>query len=186
MSGKDQLGLDIRALRNARKMTLDAFSQQLGRSIGWVSQVERGLSVPTMDDLRAIAGVFDVPMSMFFGTAHAPEVERGRIVRSKARRVIGAQESGLIETLISPDLTDDFEVVHSTFLPGAEMSEPIARPTTTEVGYLVSGQLDLWIDGDSFVVATGDSFRIRGNSYRWANPYDVPAVAVWVISPPVY
>lgn len=185
MSQSDQLGLDIRALRNARKMTLEVFSQRLERSIGWVSQVERGLSIPSMDDLRAIAAVFDVPLSMFFGTTNAPEIERGRIVRGQARRAIGAQDNGLVETLISPDLTDDFEAVHSTFLPGATLSEPIARPTT-EVGYLISGQLDLWIDGDSFTVATGDSFRIRGHKFRWANPYDVPAVAVWIISPPVY
>ncbi|MEL6481261.1 MAG: XRE family transcriptional regulator, partial [Pseudomonadota bacterium] len=34
--------------------------------------------------------------------------------------------------------------------------------------------------------ATGDSFRIREEPFRWANPYEDPAVVVWVISPPVY
>ncbi|MEN8895718.1 MAG: XRE family transcriptional regulator, partial [Yoonia sp.] len=32
----------------------------------------------------------------------------------------------------------------------------------------------------------GDSFRIRGQHYRWANPHDEPCVAIWVIAPPVY
>ena len=32
----------------------------------------------------------------------------------------------------------------------------------------------------------GDSFRIRGERFEWINPYDEPAVAIWVIAPPVY
>ena len=31
-----------------------------------------------------------------------------------------------------------------------------------------------------------ERIRIRGESFRWANPYDEPAVAIWVIAPPVY
>lgn len=185
MSNAVKLGRDIRALRNARKMTLEKMSQQLGRSVGWLSQIERGLSVPTMEDLREIASLFDVPLSLFFGTTEAPENEQGRVVRAAARRQIGAYDSGLVETLISPDLTDDFEVIHSTFKPGAEIAEITKRPTT-EVVYLISGSLDLWIEDEKYIISAGDSFRIRGDSYRWANPYDIPAVALWVISPPVY
>lgn len=185
MPDSHDLGRDIRALRTTRKMTLETLSQKLGKSVGWVSQVERNLSSPSMEDLRDIARVFEVPMSLFFGTADAPEEERGMVVRAAARREIGAHENGLVETLVSPDLTDDFEMIHSTFQPGAALSEAIQRPTT-EVAYVISGQLDLWIEDKKFTVSAGDSFRIRGDSYRWANPYDAPAVAVWVISPPVY
>ena len=179
------LGKDIRALRSARKITLDDLAQRLGRSVGWVSQIERDISTPKMDDLRQIAEAFDVPLSLFFGQTKAPANEQGKIVRSQARREIGEYESGLIETLVSPDLTDDFEVVHSTFLPGADRKDTISRPTS-EVAYLISGKLDLWIEGEFFTIESGDSFRIRGSADRWANPYNVPALAIWVISPPVY
>ena len=179
------LGKDIRALRKSRKMTLDDLAQQLDRSVGWVSQIERDISIPTMDDLRQIAGVFGVPMSLFFGTATAAVSEQGRVVRSAARRAIGERESGLIETLVSPDLTDDFEVIHSTFNPGSLIETPVKRPTT-EVGYLISGKLDIWIEGEAFTVEAGDSFRIKEAAFRWANIYDAPAVSVWVISPPIY
>ena len=54
------------------------------------------------------------------------------------------------------------------------------------VVYLLSGRLDIWIGDQGFTVEAGDSFRIRGADYRWANPYDDPACAIWVISPPVY
>ncbi|MFQ5623301.1 MAG: helix-turn-helix domain-containing protein [Paracoccaceae bacterium] len=179
------LGADLRALRRARGITLEEIARKLGRSVGWMSQVERDISQPGIADLRAIAGALGVPMSLFFGQADAPEEERGRIVRARARRRIGSGPAGLVEELLSPDLTDDFEVVHSVFEPGAVLPREQTRPTQ-EVGYLVSGRLTLWIGGREFALNPGDSFRIRGEPHRWANPHDKPAVAIWVIAPPVY
>ena len=133
------LGEDLRALRTTRKMTLEDLAQKLGRSVGWLSQIERDISPPRLSDLRQIAGIFEVPLSIFF----------------------------------------------STFQPGSSRTNRISRPTQ-ELAYMISGKLDIWLDDDAFTVTTGDSFRIRNASYRWANPYSDPAVAGWVISPPVY
>jgi transcriptional regulator with XRE-family HTH domain len=179
------LGADIRALRKARGLTLADLAAHLDRSVGWISQVERDLSEPSISDLRQIARCLGVPMSMLFAHSAAPAQEQGYIVRAGARRPMGSGEEGLIEELLSPDLTDDFEVVHSTFQPQSRMQTPAQRPTQ-EVGYIVSGQLDLTIGGRAFTVGPGDSFRIRGEEFRWSNPYNTPAVAIWVIAPPVY
>ena len=179
------LGADIRALRKSRGRTLSDMADTLGRSVGWLSQVERDKSDPSISDLRQIAAALNVPMSMLFGHAAAPAEEQGYVVRSGARRPMGSGEEGLIEELLSPDLTDDFEMVHSTFQPHSAMQTPAQRPTQ-EVGYIISGRLDLTIGTRRFTVGPGDSFRFRGEPYRWANPYDQPAVAIWVIAPPVY
>ncbi len=124
-------------------------------------------------------------MSIFFGVADAPDHERGLVVRGASRRKIGERDSGLFEALLSPDLSDDFEVIHSTFMPGSSLEQSRQR-ATSEVVYLMSGKLNIWIDEQPFTIETGDSFRIKGAEYRWANPYDEPASAIWVISPPVY
>ncbi|MCK8484281.1 XRE family transcriptional regulator [Aliiroseovarius sp. S2029] len=179
------LGADIRALRKSRGLTLSELAAGLGRSVGWLSQVERDMSDPSISDLRAVAQALGVPMSLLFAHASAPAGEQGYVVRAGARRPMGSGDEGLIEELLSPDLTDDFEVVHSTFKPRSKMQTPALRPTQ-EVGYMVSGRLDLTIGGRPFTVAQGDSFRIRGELHEWANPYDEPAVAIWVIAPPVY
>lgn len=179
------LGADLRSLRKSRGLTLEDMAQALDKSVGWLSQVERDISTPRMRDLRRMAGLFDVPLSLFFGRHDVPEEERGLIVRANSRRTVGVFDSGLVETLLSPDLTDDFEVIHSTFQPGSRREENMQRDTQ-ELAYMVSGRLDVWIDDRPFSMAKGDSFRLRGQSYRWANPYECPAVAVWVISPPVY
>jgi transcriptional regulator with XRE-family HTH domain len=181
----DSLGADLRALRKARGMTLQGMADALGRSVGWLSQVERDLSEPSITDLRHIAATLDIAMSTLFRRGAAPAEEEGYVVRSGARRPIGSRTAGLVEELLSPDLTDDFEMVHSTFQPHSQITDPVTRPTQ-DVGYLISGQLDLDIAGRRFTIGPGDSFRIRGEPFRWLNPYDAPAVAIWVIAPPVY
>lgn len=179
------LGADLRALRKARGLTLTEIAARLGRSVGWLSQVERDKSDPSISDLRQIAECLGVPMSMLFAHSSSPADEQGYVVRAGTRRPMGSGEEGLIEELLSPDLTDDFEMVHSTFKPRSKMQTPANRPTQ-EVGYMVSGRLELTISGRQFSVGPGDSFRIKHEPYQWSNPYDEPAVAIWVIAPPVY
>jgi len=178
------LGADLRALRKARGLTLQGLADMLGRSVGWLSQVERDKSVPSIIDLRDMARHLDVSVSSLFRAAASPE-DAGFVVRKSSRRPIGSREAGLVEELLSPDLTDAFEVVHSTFEPGAELRQAVSRPTQ-EVGYVTSGRLRLWIGDQMFNLNAGDSFRIRGEPFRWANPHADPCVVVWVIAPPVY
>ena len=179
------LGADIRALRKARGLTLMDLSDILGRSVGWLSQVERDKSEPGVNDLRYLAKALDISVSSLFGAGPAPVDEAGFVVRKDSRRPIGSREAGLVEELLSPDLTDDFEMLHSTFEPGAKLIPAVSRPTQ-EVGYILSGQLKLWIGDAEFSLFPGDSFRIKGEQFRWENPADEPCKVIWVIAPPVY
>jgi mannose-6-phosphate isomerase-like protein (cupin superfamily) len=51
---------------------------------------------------------------------------------------------------------------------------------------LIKGRFEIWIDGKQFSLNAGDSFRLRGQQFRWANPYDEVCDIVWVIAPPIY
>ncbi|MDF1669427.1 MAG: XRE family transcriptional regulator [Roseovarius sp.] len=179
------LGADLRALRKSRGLTLIDLAEQLGRSVGWLSQIERDKSELSISDLRQIAKALGVPMSLLFAHDSAPAQEQGYVVRASARRPMGSGEEGLIEELLSPDLTDDFEVIHSTFQPHSRLKIPTQRPTQ-ELGYVISGKLDMRIGEQNFTIGPGDSFRIRGDLHAWDNPYDDPTVVIWVIAPPVY
>ena len=64
------LGADLRALRKARGLTLQAMAGALGRSVGWISQVERDLSEPSIKDLQQFAAMLDVGMSTLFQSWH--------------------------------------------------------------------------------------------------------------------
>ncbi len=178
-------GRELRGLRKARGLTLAELALALGRSVGWLSQVERGVSEPAIRDLRRAADFFGLPLGFFFRNDDAPAEERGRIVRAAARHPLGTGEDGLVEELLSPDLGGSFELVRSVFKAGAALPQPQQR-STEEAGYVVSGTLELEIDGTWFRLAPGDSFRFAGEAHRWRNPGATDAVVVWVISPPVY
>jgi transcriptional regulator with XRE-family HTH domain len=184
-TGERLLAGDIRTLRKARGLTLAEISLKLGRSVGWVSQVERGLSMPSLGDLRALAALFDVPVSLFFSHDVPDERERGVIVRGARRRLLGTNETGLVEELLSPDLSGSFEMLRSVFAPGAELKVEARRPTE-EAGYVVSGIFEIEIDGVWHKLGAGDSFRFEAKPFRWRNPGTEPAVVIWVVSPPVY
>ncbi|PLP60526.1 XRE family transcriptional regulator [Mesorhizobium loti] len=184
-TGEHFLAADIRALRKTRGLTLTEIALKLGRSVGWVSQVERGLSVPSLGDLRALADLFEVPLSLFFSHDVPEENERGAVVRAGRRRLLGTSESGLVEELLSPDLGGSFEMLRSEFAPGAELKKATTRPTE-EAGYVTSGTFEIEIDGVWHTLGEGDSFRFAGKPFRWRNPGTVPAVVIWVVSPPVY
>ena len=184
-SGDVLLAGDLRALRKARRMTLADLGARLDRSVGWLSQVERGLSDPSVEDLKRLAQAFGVPLGLFFRHEAPHEREKGVVVRAGRRRLLGSSESGLTEELLSPDLGGSFELVRSEFAPGARLSQPSLRQTE-EAGYVVSGRFDVEIDGTWHELGPGDSFRFRQKPFRWRNPGIEPAVVIWAISPPVY
>jgi len=178
------VGRDIRALRKSRNMTLDQFAKEIDRSVGFVSQLERDLSEPSIQDLRRIAGVFDVSLSFFFGNAGQVSSDP-RIVRCDARRRLGNEEAGLTEELLSPDLGGSFQLIRSVFAPGSALEQPAHR-NTEEAGYMISGNLDIELGGKWHTLRAGDSFRFSNEPYRWRNSGKKPAIAIWAISPPVY
>ena len=123
------IGSEIRDLRKAKGLKLAELAFRIGRSIGFMSQIERGLSEISVQDLRRIAATLDVPLGWFFMHEDTPQDERGYVVRAVNRRILGSAEAGLTEELLSPDLGGDFEIVLSTFEPGAALSEAALRAT---------------------------------------------------------
>lgn len=179
------VGADIRALRKSRGVTLADMAETLDRSIGWLSQIERGQTEPGIPDLRKIARLFEIPTSFFFRNELAEDDECGMIVRAHSRGALGSRQDGLVEELLSPNLSGDFEMIRSEFEPHSKSELISARPTQ-EGGYLISGALTLWIGDKAHHLNAGDSFQFQNETYRWENSGDEPAIALWVISPPVY
>jgi len=178
------LAADIRRLRKARGLTLAGLAAQLGRSVGWLSQVERGISLPSFADLRALANHFKVPVSFFLTPAAPDDKEQQVVVRAGRGRRLAAGQMGVTEELVSPDLGGRFEIIRCEFAGGTALPQRRKR-SAEEAGYLVSGTLEIEIAGEWYKLSEGDSFCVRGEAFRWKNPGAGPAVVIWVVSPPV-
>ncbi|MEM9104773.1 MAG: XRE family transcriptional regulator [Pseudomonadota bacterium] len=179
------IGRDIRAIRQSKGMTLTEMADRLGRSIGFLSQVERGISALSTEELHEVAQLFGVPLSWFLVLSDVSETERGVITRAGLRRMSGDTEGGLAEELLSPDLSGSYEVIRSVFAPGAKLEKPTLR-MTEETAYMVAGTLDVRIGERHFTVQAGDCFRFKEEEFSWENRSGEPAVAIWVVSPPIY
>jgi transcriptional regulator with XRE-family HTH domain len=180
-----RLSRDLRALRQAKSLTLAQISERIGRSVGWMSQVERGLSMPTLADLRRLADQFGVPMSLFYTREQPADTDGEIVVRSDARRVLGHVEDGLVEELLSPSLAGSFQMRRRIFAPNSA-SDSLVRLDAEEAGIVLSGSIEIEVDGVPQQLGPGDSFRFKGKPFRWRNDGDEEAVVIWVQSPPVY
>ena len=87
--------------------------------------------------------------------------------------------------LLSINLTNDFKVMHTTFIRGARLVKPFTIQTQ-EVSYLISDKLDISIVGRCFSIQPGDGFRIRGEAFKYADPYKEPAVMFFLIAAQFY
>jgi transcriptional regulator with XRE-family HTH domain len=180
------IGGQIRELRKIKKLTLTQLAQATGISVGYLSQIERNQSRLPIGVLKRLSDVLGVHMNWFFnGNVHATADERDLIVRKANRRRLTFTGLGIVEELLSPNLSGPLELLLSTIQPGADSGE--YSHDGNEAGVVVSGRLELWVDGKRFELEEGDSFSFSSTSqHRCVNPGKVPAKVVWVITPPHY
>jgi len=181
------LGAKVRLLRRARRTTLQDLAAKTGLSIGYLSQVERDLSSPSVKALRDIATALGVNISWFFEAPEtAPAGERQYIVRAGNRRHLRFR-SGITDSLLTPSLAGQIELLLSRFEAGASSGKEPYTHQGEEAGIVIQGQLELWIGTDRFLLAEGDSFNFQSTlPHRYRNPGTTEAVVIWSITPPSY
>jgi transcriptional regulator with XRE-family HTH domain len=179
-----RVGHQIRDLRKSKKITLSIMAKRIGRSVGYVSQVERGVSALPIPVLQAISDVLAVNISWFFHTdSQIPLEELNYIVRSNKRRSLNFSGTGIKEELLTPRLSGQLQLILTTLAPKAGNDEPRHRKGE-EAGYIQSGTLELTIDDEVFMLKAGDSFSLTGDSPHWVRNPSVSesTVIVWTIA----
>ncbi len=179
------VGRQIRELRRVKRMTLQELADAAGISIGYLSQIERNQSKLPIGVLKKISDILGVHMNWFFHVNDGPVQEKDVVVRASNRRKLTFTGLGIQEELLSPNLSGPLEMLLSTIEPGADSGD--YSHDGAEAGFVVAGQLDLWVAGQFFRLQEGDSFSFNSAEiHRCANAGDVPAKVVWVITPPHY
>jgi transcriptional regulator with XRE-family HTH domain len=189
MPGFDDPGIGekVRLLRRSRQITLQDLAEKTGLSIGYLSQVERDLSSPSVKALRDIATALGVNISWFFEAPESARAgERQFIVRVGGRRHLRFR-SGITDSLLTPSLNGQIELLLSRFEAGASSGGEPYTHQGEEAGIVIRGQLELWIGADRFLLAEGDSFNFQSTlPHRYRNPGDTETVVIWSITPPSY
>jgi transcriptional regulator with XRE-family HTH domain len=179
-------GAEVRGLRKARQMPLAELARLTGLSVGYLSQVERNRSTPSVKALSAVANALGVTVGWFFsGGGAGPREEKGIVVRRDNRRRIIFRE-GFVDYLLSPGLDCAIELLISHFKPGATTGEPYSH-RGEEAGLVLKGRLEVTVGERSFVLEEGDSFDFQSNEpHGYRNLADGETVVVYAITPPSY
>lgn len=181
------IGAEIRDLRKAKRLTIKAMAEATGLSIGHLSEIERGVSTPSIKALHDIARALGVTIGWFLHNVEdSASAERQHIVRSSNRRALRFS-SGVTDELLSPNLRGQLELLMSRFPPGAVGADEPYNHVGEEAGLILSGMLEMWIGEECFILNEGDSFAFPSTSpHRYRNPGEVEAVVIWAITPPSY
>ena len=180
-------GRQLHELRRARGLTLKELSIASGLSIGLLSQLERGISAPTIRSLQAVSKALKIPPSWFFQTQDGAEPGEQSIIVRQGRGRLMAFSDDFRKELVTPDLSGALEGLLVTIEPGGSSGPRPYHHPGEEMGFVLSGEMELWVEEVRYHLQTGDSFRFRSERpHRFANPGAKPARVLWVVTPPFY
>ncbi len=163
----DKIGKRIRALRQARHLTLKELADQCGLSASFLSQVERGLSSASIASLHTIAEIMGVPLGTLFQdadrrssgvTKRTRRTAKNGVVKHTEEPLIRLSNAMIKYTFLSNDFPGrQFEIVIGEIQPG--ISYPLVPHEGEEFGYVLDGKLKLAIEGQTYALGPGDSYH---------------------------
>lgn len=182
---KSQIGERLRLRRKLRGMSLKQVSEGAGLSVGMLSQVERGLAVPSVKSMRAICAALDMPVGWLFEASAEEHAEHDDyVVRENARRELSYDDGSLRKQLLTPDTQPQIQMLRFLMRPGADSGEPYSNTEGGKCGLVVQGTLGLQLDGQSLVIRQGDSFAFPAwTMVRFWTIGDDPCEVIWVVAP---
>ncbi|WP_405680215.1 cupin domain-containing protein [Streptomyces sp. NBC_01238] len=179
----DGIGQHLRRERLERGFTLEKLAEKTGLSRSYLSNVERDVNSPTINTLRTIVDALGTTLSQLF---HAVDRERRVLTRPDQRvELTRAGVEGVTYTLLNPKHGGKLEMMMLEVVPGASSGDNPHTHSGEEVGLLLSGELEYWVDGVHYRLQPGDCVSFDSSvPHRYSNPGDVPAVCVWSETPP--
>jgi len=175
-------GQRIRELRRERQISLKELAEKTGLSIGFLSQMERGLSSPSLRTMTLVADVFGVSLGALFAQLEGSDGEAAIVVRSGERPAINLWRSGMTKQLLTPsDSKGSLNVTLVRLAPRASTGDELYTHKGEEAGLILSGTMTLVVENRTFSLDAGDSFRFASTrAHRFSNPTDSETVVVWV------
>lgn len=176
------VGERIRLLRKVRGRSLKEVAERSGLSVGFLSQIERGLSSASIRALARIADALEVGIADVFPTDVGMDDAQRITARMAERKRVTLADTGMVKDLLTPFAQiPRLDIYILTLEPGGNSGDEAYGHYGEEAGYIMEGGLELVVDGKKYILGEGDSFRFSSNRpHRFSNPGDRIAKALWV------
>lgn len=172
MNMKGDLGAELRAVREAKKLSLRAVAAAVGISPSLLSQVETGKTHPSVSTLYTLVTYLGVSIDELVGNeppvvavpptapgAPPQLVQRVSAVQKAADAPTIVMENGVTWERLAVGGFGIVDPLITTYAPGGSSSieGKLMRHQGIEYGFIIEGELTLKLDFDTFVLTAGDS-----------------------------
>lgn len=185
----DGIGQKLRQRRKVKQLSLADVAEEAGLSIGLLSQIERGISAPSLRSLSMICAALSMPLRWLFENEQAGNSEEAQVVvRHTQRRKMDLGASGMSKEILSPDAITGIQLMRFVLHPNSKPVDGL-KPTTNgaKAGTVIAGTLGLELDGKTYQLNQGDSFAFNSNSvYKIWCASDIDCELYWVTTPAIY
>lgn len=150
---EQKLGTKLRARRRELDLTMQFVADQAGLSIGFISQVEKGLSSPSLSSLAAISKILGMPIAYFL--EQAPEGDQP-VTRQSTRQTFQTGAESISYERLSTELEGSSIRALIVHEPPGHRVEQIAH-AGEELFYVLQGSIIVEIEDEKVTLKEGDS-----------------------------
>jgi len=183
------IGQKLRQRRKVKQLSLSDVASKAGLSIGLLSQIERGISAPSLRSLSMICAALSMPLRWLFQHEQSDDSgEEDVIVRFARRRKMDLGASGMSKEILSPDTLTSLQLMRFVLHPHSKPVEGILQSSDgAKAGTVIDGTLGLEVAGKTYLLSTGDSFAFKSNAeYKIWCVGEVDCELYWVTTPAIY
>ncbi|MHC1750069.1 MAG: helix-turn-helix domain-containing protein [Cellulosilyticaceae bacterium] len=177
------IGAKINQLRKKNGLTQEELADRCELSKGFISQVERGLTSPSIATLIDILECLGTNLKDFFN-----ESSQEKIVFTKEDvfEKEDKEEGNMITWLIPNAQKNDMEPILIN-IESSGCSSVHAPHEGEEFGYVLAGNVYIHLGNKKFKAKKGDSFYFRPTSDHYLeNTGKTKATVLWVSTPPSF
>ncbi|WP_029136353.1 helix-turn-helix domain-containing protein [Nakamurella lactea] len=176
------LGERLRELRLRHQLTLRELATEAELSPALLSQLENGVTDPSLSTLRKLASVFHAEVSTLFSEPNAPMVH---LSRPGERMQLTAPLGEISYERLTPG-RGDLEVLQARMRPGDVSSSERRGHESTECIVVLEGEVVVEIGDDRHLLHSGEALTFDSRLlHRFCNESLEPAVYLLAVTPPV-
>lgn len=182
------VGRKIRRLRKMKGMRLIDLAKEVGCSESLLSKIEHGRSSPSLKILHRVGQSLDSSIASLF---EAPSEEEVLVKTQSDRTKITLNRDGtnpgiILERLTLGTADDSIDGNIHVVPPGVSSGGEITHEGQ-EIGYVLTGELELIVSGKTYHLLAGTSFHFSSLlPHSYSNPSEQITRVVWVDSPPTF
>ena len=166
------MGERLRERRSELGLSLSKAAQRASVSASYLTAVESGSSTPSLPVLSRIAHALDFAMGELIAMDTPVSVTRGHLADEPGTRLISNDRLQL-------------DVAHQVSGPAESGDCPVEVDGCSVVLFIMTGQLEVDVDGATWQVSEGDSLHAQeARTVRWST-HESGAAAVWASAPQV-